>query len=108
MNPLPSRAPPARIEPIIYKGVLYRQSDTNPDLTAASASLAAYDEKTGALLWTLPIYSYPVDPAIELDVQEVYFKSMVLKEPGILHIVDERQQAYDVDLEKREVIKNPK
>ncbi len=69
--------------------------------------LAAVDPGTGKSLWTLKIYDNRRDPALEGDVQDVFFRSMTLQADGKLLIENERRGRFMVDPVTRTVVAAP-
>ena len=92
------RLGPPDVPPIYHGGVVYSQDDDGP-----GGVLVASDEDTGKPLWTLKVYDTPIDPALEADVQWVYFAAMTLDAYGRLRIVNEAGKTFLVDVRARKV-----
>ena len=108
--PASSRLPPPEVKPVEWDGVRYQQ-----DLDGAPRSrdqgfgyLLAVDVASGRELWELKVYSVPVQPGLEADVQEVYFARMA-RVPGCdeLEIDNEDGDRFLVDVRTRRVRKLP-
>jgi hypothetical protein len=65
--------------------------------------LAAYHEESGEQLWTLKVYDNRRDPQREGDVQDVFFRSMTMRDDGKLLIENERGPRFVVDPASRSV-----
>lgn len=93
------RAPTAK--PVVAKGVRYEQMRRakHHGFTQGGGVIAAVDEKSDKILWSVQLYKTEVDPAEELDAQEVYVKELALDKSGhALLATDERQRVWSVDL----------
>jgi len=93
------RAPVAK--PVTAKGIRYEQMRHAKDhgYTQGGGVIAAVDEKTDKLLWSVQLYKTEVDPAEELDAQEVYVKTLAFDKSGqALVATDERGRVWSVDL----------
>ncbi len=93
------RAPSAK--PVVVKGIRYEQMRRAKDhgFTQSGGVIAAVDEKSGEILWSVQLYKTEVDPAEELDAQEVYVKELALAKSGhALLATDERKRVWSVDL----------
>lgn len=100
-----SRSPPPRVAPIVHDGVRYEQVMNAIPLgeDQATGFLAAFDEGTDERLWTLKIYDVRRDPAIEADVQDIFFTRMEMTGDGRLAIENEAGNRYEVDPKARTV-----
>ena len=101
VNPSASRPAPPEVPGVDHKGVHYEQDMQSSTL---GGQLAAYDQKTGARLWTLRVYEVKDHTAAGVSSPGVYFRSMKLV-PGRdeLAIENEVGGRYTVDLAKRTV-----
>lgn len=104
-----SRIPAPAIGPVSEKGVRYEQVKNGllAGFDQMGGYLAAYDEATGEQLWTLKVYDNKRSPDREGDVQDVFFKSMVLQSDGTLLIENERLARFIVDVQTRIVTPIP-
>lgn len=69
--------------------------------------LAAHDARSSALLWTLKVYDNRRDPAIEGDIQDVFFKSMAFDGQGLLVVENERGERFAADTKTRTATRLP-
>ena len=100
-SPSASRPAPPEVAGIEHKGVHYAQDMQSSTL---GGTLAAFDVKSGARLWTLKVYEVKDHAAAGVSGHPVYFRSMRLV-PGRdeLAIENEVGARYTVDLAKRSV-----
>jgi hypothetical protein len=100
-----SRIPPPAVDPIRSDGVRYEQvmNGFQAGLDQMGGYLAAYDAARGQRLWTLKVYENVRRPDREGDVQDIFFRSMLLQDDGRLLIENERGDRYLVDPEARSV-----
>ena len=101
VNPSASRPAPPEVPGIDHKGVHYEQDMQSSTL---GGQLAAYDQKTGARLWTLRIYEVKDHSAAGVASPGIYFRSMKLV-PGRDEVAIENEVGgrYTVDLARRTV-----
>ncbi|WP_345533503.1 hypothetical protein [Viridibacterium curvum] len=94
-----SRIPAPQVEAVEHAGVRYEQIKNGlvAGLDQMGGYLAAHDAATGARLWVLKVYDNTRVPGKEGDVQDVFFKSMVLQPDGKLRIENERGLRFIVD-----------
>ena len=93
------RAPVAK--PVVAKGIRYEQMRRAREHGYAQSGgvIAAVEEKTDKVLWSIQLYTTTFDPAEELDAQEVYVKDLALAKSGhALLATDERRRVWSVDL----------
>lgn len=94
------RPAPKEVKPVIYNRVKYTAThETN------MGCIGAWDVKTGKKLWELKVYEIKYVPGLERDVQDVFITSLSIKE-GKLIVLNEADDAYEVDLETRDVKKS--
>jgi len=96
-----SRAPPPRFEPCTFGGVRYEAaygvSDAAPLMR--SGGVAAIDEASGRTLWTLVLWTTPVEHEHGLFHPPRYLRRTARGEQaGELHAEDEFGVLYVVDL----------
>ncbi len=96
---LAKRAAAAEVPPVVDHGVKYvfPHFSTEGGEAQAGGVVEARDEKSGALLWRVRVYSTRVDPKLERDVQDVFLTSARL-EGGKLVVTNEKGETYEVDL----------
>jgi len=99
MHPKISRIPAPQVVPIETGGVRYEpvRNGLTAGLDQMGGYLAAIDIASGRTLWTLKVYDNRRDPALEGDVQDVFFRSMTLQPDGKLLIENERRARFVVD-----------
>lgn len=102
-NKSSSRIPAPKVAPVVTEGVRYQQVGNGllAGFEQMGGYLAAHDAASGTLLWTLRVYDNRRVPGKEGDVQDVFFKSMVLQGEDTLLIENERGGRYVVDLKTR-------
>jgi len=99
MQPKISRIPAGQVAPIDVAGVRYEpvRNGLVAGLDQMGGYLAAIDIASGRTLWTLKVYDNRRDPALEGDVQDVFFRSMTLQPDGKLLVENERGARFVVD-----------
>jgi hypothetical protein len=104
-----SRIPAPTVEPVRNQGVRYEQVKNGllAGFDQMGGYLAAYDDTSGRELWTLKVYDNKRNPEREGDVQDVFFKSMILLDDGSLMIENERGARFKVDPATRSVTPAP-
>ena len=101
-----SRGMPPQVAPVTHKGIRYEQvmNGLRQGLPHRTGYLSATDIASGKQLWTLLVYETGRDPAMETDVQDVYFAAMTLQEQSdTLRITTESKQCWNVRLADRTV-----
>ena len=113
MPPLPQvaakrRAPP-KVPGVTLDGIRYEQTvlaRSEADGGQRTGYLAAYRGASDERLWRLRVYELHIDPRLEGDVQDVYFKSMAAAKDGHdLLIENERGDRFEVDVRTQVVRK---
>ncbi|QMW21786.1 hypothetical protein [Sandaracinobacteroides saxicola] len=109
LNPSKDRLGPPDVKPVERDGVRYAQASDGRDHGAANADgvLVATDAKSGKKLWTLAVYSNPIDPKLELDMQWRFFTSMAFDTDGRLRITNEDGKTFLVDVTTKTVAPAP-
>jgi hypothetical protein len=90
------RAAPARVEPVTHEGIRY----VVPNDDGRRAYVEAWDVRTNKKRWELTVFTTPIDPKLEEDVQWVFIKSLSLRD-GSLGITSERGKTYQIDLKTK-------
>ncbi|PWI34094.1 hypothetical protein DI392_07840 [Vibrio albus] len=107
-QPNVSRKAPPDISPVTSGDTRYEQV-INAELLGKdqrTGFLAAYDKQTDERLWILKIYDTQQIENLESDVQDVFFKSMILLPDGNnISITNERNETYLVELKTKKVTK---
>lgn len=96
-----SRPPPKAVDPLEKDGIKYEQllSHPNSDYKNKTGWLRAIQSATNKELWVKQVYQYDIDSTLELDVQEIYFRSMVFDADATTILIEnERGDRYSVDL----------
>jgi len=87
------RIAPAKIGPVIYEGVRY----IAPNDDGRRAYIEAWDVQTNKKLRDLTIWTNPIDPKVEEDVQWVFIKALNVRD-DMLIVTSESGKTYKVDL----------
>lgn len=111
LPPLPQvaakrRAPP-KVPAVTLDGIRYEQAvlpRAEADGGQRTGYLAAYRGASEERLWRLRVYELEIDPHLEGDVQDVYFKSMTAAPDGhALLIENEHGDRFAVDVRTQAV-----
>lgn len=97
---LSRRLPPAKVPPVTHDGVRYVASYGGG--LGSVSSVEAWDTKTGAKLWSAPVYRYQV----VIEEGWVYITKLELRK-GTLVVTDERGRTYTVDPKTGQVMPPP-
>jgi hypothetical protein len=103
-TPTASRPAPARVPPVVHRGVRYEQNlaATPAAGMAPGGALAAHDDASGKLLWQMQVYTVPDTAPPGLSHPGRYFRAMSLVDgKEQLLIEDETGSRYLVDLQAR-------
>ena len=92
------RIAPAEVEPVIRGDIRY----VAPNDNGQRAYIEAWDVQTNKKLWDLTIFTNPVDPKLEEDVQWVFIKALSVKD-NVLLVTSERARRYEVDLKTKAI-----
>jgi hypothetical protein len=92
------RITPANVDPITYDGIRY----IAPNDDGRRGYVEAWDVGTNKKLWELTVFTNPIDPKLEEDVQWVFIKSLNIH-GGRLLIALEDERTYQVDLKTKEI-----
>lgn len=87
------------VEPVIYNDIRY----TAPH--KKMGYIEAWDVETDKKLWELKVYDVKIIPLLELDLQWIIITFLSI-EKGKLIVVNDRDYAYEVDLETKKVRKS--
>ncbi len=96
-----SRPPPKAVDPLEKDGIKYEQllSHSTSENKNRTGWLRATQSATNKELWVKQVYQYDIDSTLELDVQEIYFRSMVFDADATAILIEnERGERYSVDL----------
>src|SRR6478736_3992825 len=92
------RLPPAKVDPVIYEGVRY----VAPNDDGLRGYIEAWNVGTNKKLWELTLFTNPIDPNIEEDVQWVFIKMLNI-EDGRLMVTSEGGKTYQVDINTKAI-----
>ena len=95
-----SRAPPPRFEPCAFDGVRYDAAYDAGDAVprTRSGGVAAIDEATGRTLWTVVLWTTPVEDVQGLFHPPRFLRRVTRGDAGELRVEDEFGVLYDIDL----------
>jgi hypothetical protein len=97
-GPSLSRVPPKRVPAIERDGVRYDQVMDVADIDNRTGWLRATRIDSGEVIWTKQVYRHELDPRMERDVQEVYFRSLAFDPARNAIVVEnERGERFHVD-----------
>jgi len=92
------RIAPVKVDPVIYEGIRY----VAPNDDGRRGYIEAWNVGTNKKLWELTIFTNPIDPNLEEDVQWIFIKSLHIQD-GRLFATSERGKTYHVDLKTKEI-----
>src|SRR5262245_30617134 len=92
------RLPPAKVDPVIYKGIRY----VAPNEDGRRGYIEAWNVGTNKKLWELTMFTNPIDSNLEEDVQWVFVRALAVQD-GKLIVTSEGGKAYHVDLNTKEI-----
>lgn len=95
------RGPRPKVDPVEWQGVRY-----TPHGDGRTEHVQAVDLKTGKTLWDVAVFSTPIIPRLEEDVQWVFIKRMFVDDARLI-VVAEDDRAFGLDL-KTGVVKRLK
>lgn len=102
-GPSLSRPPPKTVSPLEKDGIVYQQVMNMPQVENRTGWLRATNQSSGEVLWTRQVYQHEIDPTMERDVQEFYFRSMAFDSAGqFILIENERGERFSVNPENGE------
>lgn len=67
--------------------------------------IVAIDEATGMEKWILKVYDVVYDNDMEEDKQDIFISELELESETLLHVVNEREEHYLVNVDTRAVTK---
>lgn len=86
------------VEPVIYNNIKY----TVPNDDGIREYIQAWDIKAKRKIWELTIFTNPIQPGLERDVQWVFIEKIKLEKDNLL-ITDERSRQFRLDLKTRQI-----
>lgn len=92
------RLPPLKVDPVVYESVRY----VAPNDDGRRGYIEAWNVSINKKLWELAIFTNPIDPNLEEDVQWVFIKSLNIQD-GRLLVRTEREKTYQVDVNTKTI-----
>ena len=92
------RAAPAKVEPVIHEGTRY----VAPNDDGRRGYIEAWNVQKTKKLWELTVFTNPIDPTREEDVQWVFIEKLAVRD-GTLMVTSEGGKTYQVDLKTKAV-----
>jgi hypothetical protein len=92
------RIAPEKVDPVVYEGVRY----VAPNEDGRRGYIEAWYVGTNKKLWELTIFTNPIDPNLEEDVQWVFIKALNVQD-GRLIVTSERGKTYHVDVNTKAI-----
>src|SRR5215467_12073033 len=92
------RIAPVNVDPVIYEGVRY----VAPNDDGRRGYIEAWNVSTNKKLWKLTIFTNPIDPNLEENVQWVFIKSLNIQDDRLM-VTTEREKTYQVDGKTKEI-----
>ena len=92
------RLPPAKVDPVIYEGIRY----VAPNDDGRRGYIEAWNVGTNKKLWELTIFTNPIDPNLEEDVQWVFIKALDVQDGGLI-VTSERGKTYHVEINTKAI-----
>ena len=95
---LAKRAAPPKVEPVIHDGIRY----VAPNDDGRRAYIEAWDVQINKKLWDLTVFTNPIDPKMEEDVQWVFINRLSVRD-GTLLVTSECANTYPIDFNTRAI-----
>jgi hypothetical protein len=92
------RVEPVKVDPVIHDGIRY----VAPNDDGRRGYIEAWNVATNKKLWDLILFTNPIDPNLEEDVQWVFVTKLSIQ-GGRLVATSERGENYQVDLNTKEI-----
>src|SRR6478736_9823720 len=92
------RLPLAKVDPVIYEGIRY----VAPNDDGRRGYIEAWNVGTNKKLWEFTLFTNPIDPNTEEDVQWVFIKMLNIQD-GRLMVTSERGKTYQIDLNTKAI-----
>lgn len=87
------RIAPAAVEPVIHENVRY----VAPNDDGRRAYIEAWDVWTNKKLWDLTVFTKPIDPRLEEDVQWIFINTLSIRADTLI-VTSEHGTIYEIDL----------
>ena len=92
------RLPPIQVDPVVYEGIRY----VAPNDDGRRGYIEAWNVGTNKKLWELTLFTNPIDPNLEEDVQWVFIKTLNIQD-GRLLVTSEHGKTYQVDVNTKAI-----
>lgn len=99
---LSKRTAPATVTPVVHEGVRY----VAPNDDGRRGYIEARDAHTNEKIWELTVFTNPIDPNLEEDVQWVFIESLSIQDDTLI-VVSERKNTYGIDLKTKAITQLP-
>jgi hypothetical protein len=99
---LGKRTAPATVAPVIHEGIRY----VAPNNDGRRGYIEAWDVQTNKKLWELTVFTNPIDPKFEEDVQWVFIEALSIRD-DMLNVTSERRETYGIDLKTKAITQLP-
>ena len=86
----------AKVEPVIYQGIRY----VAPNDDGRRAYIEAWDVQMNKKLWELTVFTNPIDPKLEEDVQWGFIEKLSVRDRTLM-VTSERGKTYQIDLKTK-------
>jgi hypothetical protein len=92
------RVAPSKVEPVTYEGIRYMA----PNDDGRRGYAEAWDVRTNKKLWDVTVFTNPVDPKLEEDVQWIFINKLDVCNDNLI-VTSERGNTYQIDLKTRAI-----
>jgi hypothetical protein len=99
---LSKRTEPAKVDPVIHEGIRY----IAPNDDGRRGYIEAWDVQTNKKLSELTVFTNPIDPKFEEDVQWVFIESLSIRDDTLI-VKSERRETYGIDLKTKAITQLP-
>ena len=99
---LSKRTAPATVTPVVHEGVRY----VAPNDDGRRGYIEARDAHTNEKRWDLTVFTNPIDPNLEEDVQWVFIESLSIQDDTLI-VASERKNMYGIDLKTKAITQLP-
>src|SRR6266478_6265371 len=98
---LSKRTEPAKVDPVIHEGIRY----VAPNDDGRRGYIEAWDVTTNRKLWELTVFTNPIDPKLEEDVQWVFINKLSIR-GDVLIVTSELGATYQIDLKTKAIMQS--
>lgn len=95
------RSAPTKVDPLVYEGIRY----VAPNDDGRRSYIEAWNVATNKKLWELTVFTNPIDPRLEEDVQWVFIKTLNVQDGRII-VTSESGKTYQVDTKAKSIIQS--